>query len=128
MAKSPFLKISILAIFLLAGVASVNASPAAKKAKFDAVVSADGSGTHTNLQTAINVAPDHGTNAFRILIKSGTYEGQFTVPKEKRHIQLVGEDLTNTVLTYALNVKEANATTISQFKGTGVVILGDDFR
>ena len=127
MAKSPLLKISLFTILLLTGVASANASPAAKEARFDAVVSADSSGTHTNLQAAINAAPDHGTNAFRILIKSGTYEGQFIVPKGKRHVQLVGEDLTNTFLTYALNVKETNAAAIPQFKGTGVIVLADDF-
>jgi pectinesterase len=127
MAKSPFLKISLFTILLLTGVASANASSAAKEARFDAVVSADSSGTHTNLQAAINAAPDHGTNAFRILIKSGTYEGQFIVPKGKRHVQLVGEDLTNTFLTYALNVKETNAAAIPQFKGTGVIVLADDF-
>ena len=84
-----------------------NANPQPLDSKFDAVVSADGSGTQTNLQAAINAAPDNSTNTFAILIKAGTYDGQFIVPKEKRHLKLVGEETTNTVLTYALNVHEA---------------------
>src|SRR5262249_7334706 len=53
--------------------------------------------------------------------------GQFIVPKQKRHIQLIGENLTNTILTYSLNVNETNSRTLAGFKGTGVIVLGDDF-
>jgi pectinesterase len=95
--------------------------------EFDEVVASDGSGTQTNLQEAINAAPDDG-GQFRILIKPGIYHGQFIVAKSKHHIQLVGQDATNTVLTYDLNVNETNATTLLPFKGTGVIVLGDDFR
>ena len=36
--------------------------PSPPKAKYDAVVSFDGSGTHANVQSAIDAAPDNGTN------------------------------------------------------------------
>lgn len=98
------------------------------ESQFDAVVSADGSGTHTTVQAAIAAAPDNGAKPFRILIKPGTYEGQMLVPKSKSHIQLIGEEMENTVLTYGLNVLEADAKTISPFRGTGVIVLGDDFK
>jgi pectinesterase len=104
-----------------------NPYPMTVEDQFNAIVANDVSATHTNLQAAINSAPDNGTNVFRILIRPGTYEGQFIVPKEKRHIQLVGENPTNTVLTYGLNVFETNATTIPRFDGIGVIVLGDDF-
>jgi len=120
-------KINIVAALLMISAASASASLTMEETKFDAVVSANGSGIKTNLQDAINAAPDSGTNAFRILVKSGTYEGQFIVSKNKRHIELIGENATNTFLTYALNVRETDASTIPQFKGTGVVVLGDDF-
>lgn len=94
---------------------------------FDEVVAVDGSGTRTNLQEAINAAPDNG-GVFKILIKPGVYEGQFIVPAEKHHIQFIGESATNTILTYSLNVQETNASTLRAFKGTGVIVLGDDFR
>jgi pectinesterase len=34
----------------------------------------------------------------------------------------------NTILTYALNVLETNAVTDRRFKGTGVIVLADDFH
>lgn len=94
---------------------------------YSTIVGPDISANYTNLQLAINAAPDNGTHPFRILIKPGIYEGQFIVPKEKKHIELIGENLTNTVLTYSLNVRESNADTDMRFRGTGVVVLGDDF-
>jgi len=106
----------------------VSANPVAKESQFDAVVSADGSGTHTNLQEAVAAAPDNSAKAFTILIKPGKYEGQLVVPKTKRNLRLVGEETENTVLTYNLNVFETNSTTDLRFKGTGVVVLSDDFH
>lgn len=104
-----------------------NPNPFLNDDRFNAIVAAEVSATHTNLQAAIDAAPDNSTNLYRILIKPGAYEGQFLVPPGKRHIQLVGEDLANTVLTYPLNVYETNAATRMRFKGTGVIVLGDEF-
>jgi pectinesterase len=105
-----------------------DAHPIARESKFDAVVSADGSGSHTTVQAAIAAALDNSTRPFRILLKSGAYEGQIVVPKSKRNVRLIGEELENTILTYDLNVYETNAATDLRFKGTGVVVLADDFR
>jgi pectinesterase len=105
-----------------------DANPVAKETKFDAVVSADGSGTHTTVQAAIAVAPDNGTKPFVVLLKPGKYEGQIIVPKTKRNVHFVGEEVENTVLTYPLNVNETNAATNLKFKGTSVIVLADDFR
>ncbi len=91
-------------------------------------VANDVSANFTNLQSAINAAPDHGTRPYRILLKPGIYEGQFIVPKSKNQIQLFGEDAGNTVLTYGLNVRETNASTDPRFKGAGTVVLGDNFQ
>jgi pectinesterase len=103
-------------------------NPKMAEDRFDAIVSHDVSANYTNLQMAINAAPDNGTMPFRIFIKPGVYEGQFIVPKEKRNIQFIGQDVTNTILTYALNVTESNDATIPKFRGTGVIVLADDFR
>ena len=105
-----------------------DANAVAKEAKYDAVVSADGSGTHTTVQAAIAAAPDNSARPFTILLKPGKYEGQIIVPKNKRNLRFVGEERANTILTYGLNVQETNATTDRRFKGTGVIVLGDDFR
>ena len=85
----------------------LNPDPEASDSKFSAVVSADGSGTHTNIQSAIAAAPDDGTNTFSILIKSGTYQGPVLVPKTKKHIHFVGEKSDETILTYPFNVRDA---------------------
>ena len=105
----------------------LNANPVAKESRFDAIVSADGSGTHTTVQAAIAAAPDNATKSFTILLKPGKYEGQIIIPKSKSHLRFVGEELENTILTYALNVLETNAETNLRFKGTGVIVLADDF-
>lgn len=101
--------------------------PVATEDHFHAVVAADVSATHTNLQAALDAAPDSGTNDFRILLRAGTYEGPFIVRRTKRHVQLIGENPASTILTYSLNVNETNEQTILPFKGTGVIVLGDDF-
>jgi pectinesterase len=104
----------------------LEADPETRESRFNAVVAADDSGTHTNLQDAIAAAPDNGTNTFAILIKPGTYEGQIIVPKTKPHIKFVGEETKNTILTYALNVNEPPPGEPYPFN-PGVVIAGDDF-
>jgi pectinesterase len=105
-----------------------NPNPKLKEDNYDAVVANDVSASYTNLQAAINAAPDNGTKPFRILVRQGIYQGQFIVPKEKSRVELLGEDVTNTVLTYGLNVRESDANTDARFKGTGVIVLADDFK
>jgi pectinesterase len=106
----------------------LNAHPQAEEAKADAIVSADGSGTHTTVQAAINAAPDGGGKPFTILVKPGTYAGQVIVPVGKKKIRLIGEEAQGTVMTYGLNVNEADPQGSAAFKGTGFVVLADDFR
>jgi len=105
----------------------VDENPVAQETKYDAVVSADGSGTQTTVQAAVAAAPDDAAKPFIILLKPGKYEGQIIVPKSKRNIRFVGEELENTILTYGLNQNEPNPGADPRFKGIGVVVLGDDF-
>ncbi len=102
-------------------------NPVAKETHFDAVVSADGTGTCTTVQAAIAAAPDESTKLFTVMLKPGKYEGQIIIPKSKRNLRFVGDEMGKTVLTYGLNVNESNAATDMRFKGTGVIVLGDDF-
>jgi pectinesterase len=106
----------------------IEANPGARESQFDAVVSADGSGTHTTIQEAVAAAPEHSAKAFKILIKPGKYEGQIVVPRTKPNLQFVGEEVENTILSYPLNVYETNSATDQRYRGTGVVVLADDFR
>jgi pectinesterase len=103
----------------------INANPVF----YNAVIYEDGSGTQTNLQDAIAAAPDNGTNTFSILIKPGTYQGQIIVPKTKKHIQFVGEEAQNAILTYSLNQNESPSPDGRPiYNNAGTVILGDDFH
>lgn len=105
----------------------LNAYPVASETKFDAVVSFDGSGSHQDVQAAINAAPDQGTNWFTILVKPGVYQGQVIIPKRKRFIRVVGEERDNTVLTWPYNVNDRKPNQGYQFD-PGFVVVGDDFR
>ena len=95
--------------------------------KYDAVVSADGSGTYTTVQSAIAAAPDHGTNWFNILVKPGVYQGEFLISKTKSHVHIVGEGMENTVLTWPCNVNDRKTNAVYQFD-PGMVVAADDFR
>jgi len=103
-----------------------NANPVAKETQYDAVVSADGSGTATTVQAAIAAAPDNGTNWFTILVKPGVYQGQFLIPRTKRFIRIVGEELENTVLTWPYNVDDRKSAATYQFD-PGMVVAANDF-
>ncbi|HEU6447043.1 MAG TPA: pectinesterase family protein [Verrucomicrobiae bacterium] len=106
-----------------------NPFPTIGEDAFNEIVANDISATKTNLQAAIDAAPDNSTSPFRILIKSGTYAGQFIVPKEKRNIELSGENVTNTFLTFSLNQNEPTpGMNHVNYNNAGTVILGDDFR
>lgn len=105
----------------------LNENPVAAEAGYDAVVAFDGSGTHATVQAAIEAAPDNGTNGFTILVKPGVYQGQFMIPKQKRHLRIIGEEKENTVLTWPYNVNDRNLTNKFRFD-PGMVVLADDFQ
>lgn len=96
--------------------------------KYDAVVSEDGSGTHTTIQAAIASAREDSEKPYLILIKPGTYQGQFIVAETKKNVRFIGEELEKTILTYGLNVRETNAETDMRFTGTGTIVLGEGFQ
>ena len=69
-------------------------------AAYDVTVAKDGSGNFTTVQAAIDAAPTGGTALYTIFIKNGRYREKITVPSNKPLLQLVGESVANTVLTY----------------------------
>lgn len=81
-------------------------APAAAHPAADATVSADGSGTHTTVQAAIDAAPREGKRPFVILIKPGVYRELVLVPEDKPFITLRGEpaETQATVITQGTNV------------------------
>lgn len=96
MFKKSGMKIKILILLLLSISTLTHAQP------FSFIVAADGSGTHTTVQSAIDACPDNQRSI--IFIKNGTYYGQTylgtkTVASNKI-ISLVGESRDGVVLTY----------------------------
>ncbi len=67
---------------------------------YDLTVAKDGSGNYTTVQAAIDAAPTGRTTPFTIYIKNGKYKEKITVPSGKSFIQLIGESVANTILTY----------------------------
>lgn len=82
------------------------ASLVASEIKYDAVVSFDGSGTHTTVQAAIDAAPAGRTQPFLILVKPGIYNEHLHVLSAKPFITLRGErgETNATVITQATNL------------------------
>ena len=72
---------------------------ASAEEKYDFIVAADGSGTHTTVQAAVNDVPDYRKSGpTRILIRRGTYHEKLVVPASKEYVWLVGEE--GTVISY----------------------------
>ncbi len=69
----------------------------------DAIVAADGSGTHATVQAAVDAAPAGRTTPWVILIKPGRYAGHLVVPAEKPFLTFRGEDAATTVITDGRN-------------------------
>ena len=67
---------------------------------YDLVVAKDGTGNYTTVQAAINAAPTGRAALYTIFIKNGRYQEKITVPSNKPFLQLVGESVANTILTY----------------------------
>jgi pectinesterase len=93
-------------------------------------VAADGSAQFTSVESAIMSVP-MGTreNPVVIHIASGTYQELIYIQREKRFFKLVGENPTNTVLSFNLyaGITNAEGKPIGTFKTPSTTIDADDF-
>ncbi len=70
-------------------------------AQYNLTVAKDGSGDYTTVQAAINAAPTNSTTPYRILVKKGKYvEAVLSILQQTLFIQLVGESLSETIISY----------------------------
>jgi pectin methylesterase-like acyl-CoA thioesterase len=83
-----------LVVFLFFTTAFLQASA------YDKVVAKDGTGDYLTVQAAIDAAPTGRTSNYTIFIKNGKYKEVVTVPSNKPFIQLIGESVTNVIITY----------------------------
>ncbi|MCB2410331.1 pectinesterase family protein [Hymenobacter lucidus] len=72
----------------------------ARAQTYDLVVAQDGTGAYRTVQAAINAAPTGRTTPFTIFIKNGKYRERVTIPANKPFLQLTGESVANTIITY----------------------------
>ncbi|QKG55601.1 hypothetical protein GKZ68_02480 [Hymenobacter sp. BRD128] len=86
------LRASLLLLLLLAGSARLLA--------YNLTVAQDGSGDYRTVQAAVAAVPDGRTAVFTIYIKDGIYSEKVTVPASKPFVQLVGQSVANTILTW----------------------------
>ena len=93
-------------------------------------VAADGSAPFKSVQDAIMAVPA-GTveNPVVIHIAPGTYRELLYIQREKRFFRLVGENPTNTILTFNLyaGITNADGKPIGTFKTPSTTIDADDF-
>ena len=67
---------------------------------YDLVVAKDGSGDYKTIREAIQAAPTGLAAPFRIFIKNGTYREKDTIPSNKPFIQLIGESVAKTIISW----------------------------
>jgi pectinesterase len=108
-----------------------SANPVAGETRFDAVVSDDGSGTHTTVQAAVDASPTNVAKPFVILVKPGRYQEHVFVPTSRPFITLRGEpdEVNQTVITDGVNVKTPapGGKTVSTRDSSTVLVQGANF-
>ncbi|CAG7635568.1 pectinesterase family protein [Paenibacillus allorhizosphaerae] len=91
-------------------------------------VAADGSGDYTSIQEAIDSVRVHWEERTVIFIKKGVYRERVTIPDNKPMISLVGESMTETIITYNLDANlRPNGKPIGTFETSVLTVHGDDF-
>ncbi|RZK42596.1 MAG: pectin esterase [Pedobacter sp.] len=97
--------------------------------KYDFVVAADGSGNFKTVQEAINAVPDFRKVRTTIFIKKGTYKEKINISSSKNLISLIGESVTETILTYDDWAQKKNS--FGEEKGTSgsssMYVYGNSF-
>jgi pectinesterase len=99
-------------------------------AQTNLVVAPDGSGRFKTVQEAIMAVPSGSSNNPVVIhIKPGVYKELIYIQREKRFFKLVGENPTNTILTFNLyaGITNAEGKPIGTFKTPSTTIDADDF-
>ena len=116
-------------LFFLAMAAGIFPS-LALKAQTNLFVATDGSAPFKSVQEAVMSVPSgSSTNPVIIHIKPGVYKELVSIQREKRFFHLVGENATNTVLTFNLfaGLTNFDGKPIGTFRTPSAMIDADDF-
>ena len=68
--------------------------------QYNTVVDLNGTGNFKTIQSAIDAAPTAQTTPYVIFIKKGKYHEVVTIPSTKPFIQLIGESMAETIISY----------------------------
>ena len=68
--------------------------------QYNTVVDLNGTGSFKTIQAAIDAAPTGQTSPYVIFIKKGKYHEVVTIPNSKPFIQLIGESMAETIISY----------------------------
>lgn len=114
--------------FLILG-ALILGAPISTAAEKRIIVAADGSGDFKTVQEAFEAVPAKSSDRTLIHIKPGTYQGQKILAADKSKVTLQGDGAETTILNWDINTNEEQPPGADpRYKGTGVVVLSDDFR
>lgn len=96
---------------------------------YDVTVAQDGSGSFTSIQAAVAAAPASRTTVYTIYIKDGIYSEKVTVPSNKPFLQLVGQSVANTILTWHDDntTPDGKGGTLGTGGSGSIVVLATDF-
>lgn len=99
-------------------------------AKYDFVVSLDGTGDFSNIQDAIDAVPHLRKERTVIFIKNGIYKEKLILPSTKNGVSFIGESRDSTVITYDDFASKKNrfGEEIGTSGSTSFYIYGNDFR
>ena len=93
------------------------------------VISKDGTGDYTTVQSAFNAVPDNYTGRWIIHIKPGTYTERPTLTANKSNVFLIGDDALTTIITnnVSAGTLDGNGNPYGTSNSQTMAILGNDF-
>jgi pectinesterase len=93
-------------------------------------VAQDGTGDYKTVQAALDALPSNSATHVVIRIKKGIYREVITVDATKSFISLIGDDPSNTILSYNnhAGTRQPNGDTLNTWTCASVFVYGNDFH
>jgi pectinesterase len=93
------------------------------------VVAADGTGNYRTVQAALNAVPEGNSKPVTIHVKKGIYQEVIIVDATKNFVSLVGDDATNTIISFNnhAGTRMPNGDTLNTWTCATAFVYGNDF-
>jgi len=94
------------------------------------VVAQDGSGDFKSVQQALDAIKEGNSDAVEVFVKKGIYREVVVVDARKSKVHLIGEDKTNTIITFDnhAGTRKPNGDTLNTWTCASFFVYGDDFK